>query len=374
MDFSFTEEQQALRELARKILETEVTHERIKEIESGQDWFDRNAWQELGRSQLLGVAIPEEYGGSGLGFFELCLLLEEVGRAVAPLPLHPTLVLGALPLVRYGTPEQRTRLLPGVARGDVVLSAALYESGSEDPGRPFTTAREGADGWILDGVKSCVPCAHLARAILVPARVGDRVGLFFVDPAAPGVSLERQETTRGEPEFRMTLAGVRVGPGDVLGRPEAEDGVVRWIVERAVVGLCAMQLGVSERALRLTADYTSERNQFGRPIGSFQAVHQRAADAYIDVEAIRLTAWQAAWLLSDERPAAAEVAVAKFWASEGGHAVGYAAQHLHGGIGVDVDYPLHRYYLWSKQIELTLGSATRQLVNLGRLLAEGGPA
>jgi len=131
-----------------------------------------------------------------------------------------------------------------------------------------------------------------------------------------------------------------------------------------------MQLGVTERALRLTADYTSRREQFGRPIASFQAVHQRAGDAYIDVTAIRLTCWQAAWRLASDLPAAAEVAVAKFWASEAAHRVVYAAQHLHGGIGVDVDYPLHRYYLWAKRIELLLGSGTRQLARLGAELAE----
>jgi alkylation response protein AidB-like acyl-CoA dehydrogenase len=237
-----------------------------------------------------------------------------------------------------------------------------------------TTARSDGNGWILEGVKSCVPAAKLAGAVVTPARVGADVVLLLVDPQADGVTLEPQETTRGEPEFRMTLSGVRLSGENVLGSPETGATILGWIVDRAVVGLCAMQVGVSERALRITADYTSSRSQFDRPIGSFQAVHQRAADAYIDVEAIRLTTWQAAWRLADDLPSPAEVAIAKFWAAEGGHAVGYAAQHLHGGIGVDVDYPIHRYYLWSKQIELALGSATRQLVRLGKRIAEEGSA
>jgi alkylation response protein AidB-like acyl-CoA dehydrogenase len=374
MDFSFTEDQQALQELARKILETEVTHERLKQIEAGDEWFDRKVWDALAQSQLLGVSVPEEYGGSGLGFFELCLLLEEVGRVVAPLPLHPTLVTGALPLVTFGTQEQRERFLPGVVRGETILSAALFESDSDDPMQLSTTARSDGNGWILEGVKSCVPAAKLAGAVVTPARVGADVVLLLVDPQADGVTLEPQETTRGEPEFRMTLSGVRLSGENVLGSPETGATILGWIVDRAVVGLCAMQVGVSERALRITADYTSSRSQFDRPIGSFQAVHQRAADAYIDVEAIRLTTWQAAWRLADDLPSPAEVAIAKFWAAEGGHAVGYAAQHLHGGIGVDVDYPIHRYYLWSKQIELALGSATRQLVRLGKRIAEEGSA
>jgi alkylation response protein AidB-like acyl-CoA dehydrogenase len=139
-------------------------------------------------------------------------------------------------------------------------------------------------------------------------------------------------------------------------------------MQRAVLGLCALQVGVVERALRLTAEYTSKREQFGKPLATFQAVGQRAADAYIDVEAIRWTTWQAAWRLGAGEPAAPEIAIAKFWAAEAGHRVVYAAQHLHGGIGLDLDYPLHRYFLWSKQIELSLGSATRQLERLAMLL------
>ena len=347
MDFSFTPEQEALRELARRILEDHVTHARLKAVEAHPDWFDREAWKALADARLLGVALPEDVGGSGLGLLELCLLLEQVGRAVAPVPVFPTLVLGAL-------------------AGEVVLTAALVEPGADDPETPATTAARDATSWRLDGVKTCVPAAHVAARVLVPARsVDGNVGLFLVDPRGSGVTLERQVATNREPQARLALDGAR---GDPL--PDASVG---WLVERTLVGLSAMQLGVTERALRLTAEYTVRREQFDRPIASFQAVHQRAADAYIDVEAIRLTVWQAAWRLATGLPAAAEVAVAKFWASEAAHRVVYAAQHLHGGIGVDVDYPLHRHYLWAKQIELTLGSGTRQLVRLGAELAARPP-
>jgi alkylation response protein AidB-like acyl-CoA dehydrogenase len=363
MDFSLTPEQEALRELAGKILGDHVTHERLKAVEAHADWFDRTAWEALARAKLLGTALAEEWGGSGLGLVELCLVLEQVGRTVAPVPAWATLVLGALPIAELGTREQRARWLPAVVAGETVLGAALVEPGSDDATRPATTARRDGTGWRLDGVKICVPAAHLAERLVVPARSDGDVALFLVDPRGPGVTLERQVATSREPQARLTLAGT---PAELLARGEAS---VTWLVERALVGLCAMQVGVTDRALRMTAEYTTSREQFGRPIASFQAVHQRAADAFIDVEAIRLTTWQAAWRLATGRPAGAEVEVAKFWASEGAHRVVYAAQHLHGGIGVDIDYPLHRYYLWSKQIELTLGSATRQLVRLGTRLA-----
>ena len=362
MDFSFTPEQEALRELARRILDDHLTQARLKAVEAEPDGFDRAAWQALAEARLLGVALPEEAGGSGLGVLELSLVLEQVGRAVAPIPVFPTLVLGALAIAEFGTAEQRRRWLPGVATGEAVLTAALVEPGADDPATPATSAVRDGVSWRLDGVKTCVPAAHLAARILVPARMADGdVGVFLLDPRGRGVTLERQLATNREPQARLVLDGA---PGDAL--PGADVG---WLVERALVGLSAMQLGVTERALRLTAEYTARREQFDRPIASFQAVHQRAADAYIDVEAIRLTTWQAAWRLSAGLPATAEVAVAKFWASEAAHRVVYAAQHLHGGIGVDMDYPLHTYTTWTKQIELTLGSATPSLLKLGRAIA-----
>ena len=364
MDFALTPEEEALRELARRILADHVTHERLKLVEAQPDWFERAAGEALASARLLGTAIPEDSGGSGLGLLELCLLLEEVGRAVAPVPAWATLALGALPLAQFGTRAQRAAFLPAVAAGEAVLTAALVEPGADDPFEPTTAARRDGARWRLDGTKTCVPAAHLAARILVPARTADGAPrLFLVDPRGAGATIERQTATNREPLGQLTLAGA---DGEELPGPA---GALTWLIERATVGLCAMQVGVTDRALRMTAEYTTGREQFGRPIGSFQAVHQRAADAYIDVEAIRLTTWQAAWRLATDRPAAPEVAIAKFWASEAAHRVVYAAQHLHGGIGVDVDYPLHRYYLWSKQIELTLGSGTRQLVRLGAELA-----
>ncbi len=371
MDFSFSEDQQALSDLALQIVGDHATHERLKQIEADADWFDRQLWGELARANLLGVALPADCGGSDLGMVELCLLLQAVGRHCAPIPAWPTLVLGALPIAQFGTPRQRQQFLPEVARGDLILTAALADTGSEDPFEPTVTARRDGTRWRLDGIKMCVPAAHLAARILVPARTAvDAVGVFLLDPNAAGVERERQQTTEGEPQFLLRLSGAAVGPDAVVGDPAAGRHLLKWLVERAVVGLCAMEVGVVERALRMTAEYTSTREQFGKPIAKFQAVAQRAADAFIDVEAIRWTTWEAIWRLAQGLSAEDEIAIAKFWVGEGGHRVVYAAQHLHGGIGVDLDYPLHRSYLWSKQIELTLGPATQHLARLGAALAE----
>jgi len=363
MDLSFTEEQQALRDLARKILEAEVTPGRLREVEAGPEWFDRSLWSELARSGLLGVCVPEEHGGSGGGVLEACILLEEIGRTVAPIPAWPTLILGALPVARFGDAGVQGALLPGVASGEVNLTAALAEPREADPAPVPVQAERRDASWVLKGSVPMVPASHLASRILVPARADAGTGIFLVDPRAEGVSTERQETTTGEPRFELTLSDASVD--EVLVEPGADDEAVRWLVERATVGLCAIAVGLAERALEMTAEYTTGREQFGRPLASFQAVQQRAADAYIDVQAMRWTMWEAAWRLSEELPASEHVAVAKFWAADGGYRVLASAQHLHGGIGVDVEYPLYRYTRWAKLVELTLGGAGRQLALLG---------
>jgi alkylation response protein AidB-like acyl-CoA dehydrogenase len=369
MDFGFNEEQQDLQGLARQILDAEVTPERLKEIEAGEDNVDRELWAKLADAGLLGIALPEAHGGGGYGFLEAAIVLEQIGRTVAPVPYLSTVVLGALPVARFGSEALQADLLPGVAAGDRLLTAALVEDGA-DPRQPLTTARRDGDDWILEGEKTCVPDGMLADRVLVPAIADDgRVILAVVDPDARGVSRQRQPTTSGHAEALLRLDGARVTDADLVGGPEGGAAALDWTLERATAALCAVAIGVCEEAVRMTAEYTKTREQFDRPIATFQAVGQRAADAYIDTEAIRLTAWQAIWRLAEELPAAAEVAVAKFWAAEGGQRVVHAAQHLHGGMGVDRDYPLFRYFLLAKQLELTLGGTTPQLLALGRILA-----
>jgi alkylation response protein AidB-like acyl-CoA dehydrogenase len=194
------------------------------------------------------------------------------------------------------------------------------------------------------------------------------VGVFLVDPKGAGVTVERIDTTIGIPEARLTFDGA-VASG-VLGSPSDGAAIVEWITLRATAGLTSIASGVCDAALRITAEYTKTREQFGRPIATFQAVSQRAGDAYIDTEAVRLTALQAAWRISAGLPAEDKVAIAKFWAADGGDRVVRAAQHLHGGMGVDRDYPVHRYFLWAKWIELSLGGATEQLLQYGKRLAD----
>ncbi|MFN8624506.1 MAG: acyl-CoA dehydrogenase family protein [Candidatus Binatia bacterium] len=369
MDFALTDEQRAIQDLAQQIFRDQAAPKRVAEIEAGNERIDRDLWQQLATASLLGAALPEEFGGSNLGFFELCLVLEAAGRNVAPVPLVPVLVLAALPIAQFGTPDQKKAYLPRIATGEALLTAALVEPALTDVARPRTTARHDGSHWRLDGEKVCVPIGQLAERILVPARTDDGgVAIFLLDPSSPGVSREGQWGTNREPQARVLFSGVRVAGGDLLGTPQQGEEILRWIDERAALCLCALQLGIAEQALRLTAEYTSTRKQFERPIGTFQGVALRAADGYIDVEAMRSIYWEAAWRLTAGLPASAEIAAAKWWACMAGHRVAHTAQHLHGGIGADVEYPIHRYFLWAKQVELQLGGANKQLARLGAML------
>lgn len=369
MDFTFTEEQETIAKLAREVFERRATPERLTELEAGETRHDPALWKELASADLLGTALPEEVGGSGGGFLELAVLLAEVGRSVAPVPAYATLVLGADPIARHGKPEQRRRFLPGVIAGTRILSAGLVEPGRSDPTVPATTARRDGGNWRLDGAKELVPAAQLADTVLIPASTDDGgVGVFLVPGDTRGVEIRPAATTNREPHADVLLDGATVSSEDRL------DGPIESLHTRALVGLCAIQLGVSERALHIAAEYTSGREQFGRPIGSFQAVQQRMADAFIDVEAIRWTTWHAAWLIALGRPsheARRAARIAKFWAAEAGARVAATAQQVHGGIGIDVTYPLHRYFLWAKHNELALGPASAQLACIGSTYSEG---
>ncbi|MGH7859800.1 MAG: acyl-CoA dehydrogenase family protein, partial [Candidatus Binatia bacterium] len=337
MDFSLTEEQRALSELAGKILSDRGTLERLKAIEASELRYDRELWADFAESGLLGAAIGERFGGSGGGLVEACLLLEQQGRRVAMIPLLSTLVSAAMPIESFGSAEQQERLLPGVIAGETILTAALVELGT-DARNPITRAIQDGGAWRLDGVKVAVPMAHVAAAVLAPARTArGETGVFLLDPRSSGTTLARQETTNWEAQFRMELAGARAEP---LGSIERGREILDWIVDRTIVGLCAIAAGACQEAVRVTAEYASNRKQFDKPIAMFQAVGQRMADSYIDNEAVSLTMWQAATRLHDDMPSQKEVAVAKYWAAEGGSRIGHAALHIHGGISIDVDYPI----------------------------------
>lgn len=344
-----------------------------REIVAGREaggCFDEGLWRELGKAGVLAAALPESAGGDGLGLLEQCSVLIEVGRTLAPAPYLASIVLGASAIVTFGTPEQQRRWAEPAGRGELLLTAALEPDGGPAPAAD--------DEGRVSGAWTAVPAAPWADLILVP--VGD--ALFVVERSAAGVTVEPQELTDGATAGRVVLDSA---PAERLGGPEASGpeadgeaatgqpvstaGAADWLMARGTVGLCALQLGVTERALEMTAAYATSREQFGRPIGSFQAVAQRLADAWIDVAAIRLTMWQAAWQLSAGLPADLAVSIAKFWAADAGHRVAHTAVHVHGGVGIDVSHPLHHYFAAATHYEFALGSSMSQLRRIGAELA-----
>jgi len=373
MNFDLSEEEEAVKQLAAQILGDGTSFERTREVESEDEGpgFDQALWARLAESNLIGLPISETLGGQGYSFLALCLLLEEAGRNLAPVPLLESIVYTALPIQQFGSDQLKMDLLPKVIAGEALLTAALFEVGAPASSRSAKTkaTATGNAAYTLTGEKVCVPFAAAADKILVSASSADGLGLFLISPDAAAVSLHRQETTAHERQFVVKLEGVEVRDDDVLAAPGRGESVLEWLEPRAMTALAAIAVGAAEEGLRQTAEYTRTRKQFGRKIGSFQAVSLRAADAYIDVEAMRSTMWQAAWQIDNRETPLKAAAVAKWWACMGGHRVSHTCQHLHGGIGSDIDYPIHRFFLRLKHVAMTLGGANEQLSILGALMA-----
>ncbi|MGI9600679.1 MAG: acyl-CoA dehydrogenase family protein [Acidimicrobiales bacterium] len=368
MDFTLSEEELAIQEITAQILGDKATHERLRQLTKTDTYPDGDAWNALAEAGVVGASLPVEHGGAGLGFLATAVALEQVGATAAPVPLLSSAVLAGLPLAEFGSDHLRDRWLTGLADGTVIGTAALTEAGTT-AAWPTTEATPTDDGFRLDGVKTLVPDGLHADVALIPARiVDDQVAVFVVPTGADGLTRIPVQTTTGRPEARFELDGVQVNGTDRLDDGDGA-AVIDWIEQRANTGMCLMMAGAAGASIEMAADYTKQRRQFDRPVATFQAVTQRAGDSFIDTEAIRLTAYQAAWRLDSGLPAAREVQIAKFWSAEGGYRVVHAAVHVHGGVGVDRDYPLHRHFLLARQLELSLGNSEEQLTDLGAAIA-----
>ncbi|MFC9844153.1 acyl-CoA dehydrogenase family protein [Streptomyces sp. NPDC060223] len=372
MDFTFTEEHQAAVEAAKAVFAgvapDGVPSPALTPGAVAED-LDRTLWAKLADADLLGLLLGPEYGGAGLDAVALCLVLRESARVLARVPLLESSA-AAVAVQRYGGAELKERLLTRVGRGELVLTVAANGRSGHDPAELAVTARQDGDAWVLDGTQTAIPWAQNADFTLVPAHTAaDRTVLALVPRVHEGAVLAEQISTSGERLGELRLDSVRIAARDVI---EA-DGAWEWLRELLATGTCALALGLGEGVLGMTSEYTSKREQFGFPVATFQAVAVQAADRYIDLRAMEVTLWQAAWRISTGAggalPASGDVAVAKIWASEGVRRVVQTAQHLHGGFGADTDYPLHRYHAWAKQLELSLGPAAAHEEALGDLLA-----
>ena len=375
MDFELSEADRTVRDLTAQVLGDLSTHERLRDLSREGDGIDQKAWSALASTGVVGAALPEAHGGLGLDFMAPALALEQAGYHASPVPLLSTAVMGAMPIAAFGTPDQQSRWLPSIADGSLLACAALPldPAGPLADEPPVTARPDGRGGWTLHGAVGLVIGGLDAGLALVPARLDGEggTGVFCVPADADGLSVEPVEVTTGRTEARFGFDGVTVEAGDRLGGADADGSEIAGFIElRASAGLCMLMAGAARAAIELAATYTKQRHQFDRPIATFQAVSQRAGDSYIDAEAIALTAYQAAWRIAAGLESRHQTAIAKYWASEGGFRVVHAAVHVHGGVGVDRDYPLHRHFLLARWAELALGHAETQLATLGRLLAD----
>ncbi|TPQ17533.1 acyl-CoA dehydrogenase family protein [Streptomyces sporangiiformans] len=373
MDFTFTEEQQAAVEAAKAVF-AGVAPDGVPSpaLTTGAvaDDFDRALWVRLADADLLSLLLDERYGGAGLDAIALCLVLRESAKVLARVPLLESSA-AALAVQTYGAEELKAGLLARAGRGELVLTVAANGRTGHDGAELAVTARREGHEWVLDGTQTAVPWAHNADFVVVPALStgSGRAVLALVPRVHEGAELADQFSTTGERLGELRLDSVRLAAHDVI---DAE-GAWESLRELLATGTCALALGLGEGVLGMTSEYTSKREQFGFPVATFQAVAVQAADRYIDLRAMEATLWQAAWRISTGAggalPPSGDVAVAKIWASEGVRRVVQTAQHLHGGLGADTDYPLHRYHAWAKQLELALGPAAAHEEALGDLLA-----
>ena len=362
MDFTKTEAAQDLSGLVATIVDSVCTPDHQRRLDSLDQRFDETLWEKLIHADILSTAAPENIGGGGFGVLEQTAILAGLGRQLAAVPYLESVVLSAGALSRFGSEELRRDWAAPAAAGLRVLTPALDGELGQGPVVAATTD----DGFRLTGTRTQVPFGPVADAYLIPAETNAGAKVFLVAADDPGVCVTPLLTTGSTSSAELELAGVELPSTRVVGDAET----LAWLTTHRALGVSAYQLGVLERALELTAEYARTREQFDRPIGSFQAVAQRLADGYIDIQGLRLTVQQASWRLSEDLPCDVEVATAAFWAADAGHRVAHTAVHVHGGVGIDMDHPVHRYFIIAKQNEFALGGATAQLRTIGRDLAD----
>jgi alkylation response protein AidB-like acyl-CoA dehydrogenase len=367
MNFAFSDDQTLLRNSVRAALDEHCRPAHVRGLMEDPRGYSETLWAEMAKLGWLGLPFPEEHGGAGLGMVELAIVLEELGRAAYPGPYFPTVVLGGLALLLGGDAAQRDRWIPAIASGQARVSAALAEDHLDpDPGSTTTRATRSGGGWALSGIKRFVPWAHVADMVLVPARAPEGLSLFLVDPRASGVTLR---TMKGiDPGTRwseMQLDGVSLGAGALLGQPGGAQPVLDALLRRAAVGASAEMLGAARRCLDMSVEYAKVREQFGQPIGSFQAIRHACAEMLLDVDNSHSAVYYAAWALAaGAEDAAMAASICKSHVSEAARRVCGAAIQVHGGIGFTWEYDLHLYVKRAKALEPLYGDAAyhRELI------------
>jgi alkylation response protein AidB-like acyl-CoA dehydrogenase len=368
MNFAFSEEQEEFRRQVRKWLEHNAPSPVVRKLMEKETGLDRDLWQETAKLGWQGLAIAEEHGGAGFGYLELVILFEEMGRSLFPAPFLSTIGL-AMPLITdLGSDEQRKEMLGSIASGEATVAVAFIEpSGRWDPARVETSAAKGEDGWIIEGRKSFVIDGASADEILVSAQTDEGVGVFLVDGQSDGVErrgLETLDQTRKLAE--IAFSGAKAHP---VGEPAQGVGALQRMLDRAVVLLAAEQVGGAQKCLEMSVEYAKTRHQFGRPIGSFQAIKHKCADMLVQVESAKSAAYYAGWAASEDNDELPTVApLAKSYCSEAYFFCASENIQIHGGIGFTWEHDAHLYFKRAKSSQLLFGDPAYHRARLGDLL------
>ena len=361
MNLTLTEEQEMLKKTARDFLTDKCTKTFVKQMEESETGYSSELWQEMAELGWMGLAFPEKYGGGDMNFLDLAVLIEEMGRACLPGPFFSTVVLGGLPILDFGSEEQKQEYLPKLIHGEKIYTLALTEPTYRNYHASSITveATLDDDNHIINGTKLFVPDAHIADYLLCVARTSPEKGvtIFLTDANNPRINYTVLKTIAGDKLCEVVFDQVPVPKANTLGQPDQEWSVVQKMIERATVGKCCEMVGNMQRILEMTIDYAKERKQFDRPIGSFQAIQHYCADMATDVDCARLSTYQAAWMVSEGFTCTKEVAIAKAWIGEASQRVSALAHQIHGAIGVTIEHDLHFYTRRAKAAELAFGDA-----------------
>jgi alkylation response protein AidB-like acyl-CoA dehydrogenase len=359
MDISLSEEQELLQGSARDFLQQECPIRLVRVMEENDRGYDLGLWKQMGDLGWFGLVLPEEYGGSGATMMDLVVLLEEFGRALVPGPFVPTVVQVGLPLLWAGDDRQRRTYLPRLAQGELIGTMAWLEpSASSQPAAIETTATPQGENYALNGTKLCVPYAHVADHLLTVARTdtgptpADGITLFLIDAKSAGLTIDKLGTIADDHQCEVIFKDVTVPRSQVLGEAGNGWAIVERVLQHGAVAKCAEMVGIAQQAFDMTLNYAKTRVQFGRPIGSFQAIKHKLANMVLDVDGSRYVTFHAAWLLSEGLPAVREIAVAKAWTNEACRRVVKEGQQVHGGIGYTKDYDLQLYTRRAKAAEI----------------------
>ena len=364
MNFNLSEEQEMLKKMARDFLSEKCPKTLVKEMEDDEKGYSPELWREMAELGWTGLVFPEEYGGGGMSFLDLSVLLEEMGRACLPGPFLSTVMLGGLPILDTGSGEQKQEYLPKIASGEVIFTLALTESSAGYDAASITVkAVADGDTYIINGTKLFVPDAHIADYLLCVARTSesakaeDGVTIFIVDAKSPGVGCTVLKTIAQDKLCEVVFDQVKVPKENILGRLDQGWSEVQKIIERAAVAKCCEMVGGFQQVLEMTVEYAKDRKQFGRPIGSFQIIQHYCSSMVTDVEGSRFSTYQAAWRLSEGLPCTKEVAIAKAWTSQVSEHIITLAHQIHGAIGFTMDHDLHFYTVRGKASAVNFGDA-----------------